>query len=351
MALRQVHATGHPGGLRSRLVTVDGPVVHEPVRGAHFPQSVLALRGLDQLRLFLTGRALPPPITDWLLTPQGVATGGVLAILADGPLGCAIQTTLPAGTGYTTSELSLNLVRPVPRTGELIARGRIVHTGRQLALSEVFITDHAGRLIAHGTSRCVIFPPVEVPDGTPEFPEVTEPDDGWVPPYRRQAPGTLLDQEIFATRDGLDIMRAHIARELPSPPIGFLLGTRPTAASEGTCTFSLPATGWLTSPLGLVEGGVTAALADLALGGAVQTTVPAGAAFAPTDLRVQFLRPVPPDGRTVTANGTVVHRGRGVAVARADVVNADGKLVALATGSAVILPGRRADLTDTPGLG
>ena len=145
-------------------------------------------------------------------------------------------------------------------------------------------------------------------------------------------------------------MRAHISGELPRPPLSYLMGARPTEAGEATCTFAMPATGWLCSPLGTVEGGVTACLADLALGGAVQTTVPSGTALAPTDLRVQFLRPVRPDGRMLTAAARVVHRGRTVAVAQAAVTNADGKLVALATGSALLLPGRRADLRDAVAL-
>jgi uncharacterized protein (TIGR00369 family) len=201
-------------------------------------------------------------------------------------------------------------------------------------------------LIAHGTSRCVIFPPVEVPADVPEFPRYEEELDGWVAPYERPALGTVLGQDVWGSRAGLDLLRAHIAGEQPPPPIHYLFGTAPTEASEGGCAFTMPATGWLTSPLGFVEGGVTACLGDFAIGGAVQTTVPAGTAFAPTDLRVQFIRPVPPDGRRLTARANVVHRGRGVAVARGEVTNADGKLVALTTGSAVILPGRRADLAD-----
>ena len=340
----------------------------EPVRGAHARPEMLSLPGIEQLRLFLARRAAPPPIgyltgmrptevgpgtatftmpiTRSFLTPQGLATGGIVAILADGPLGCAIQTTLPPGTGYTTSELSINMVRPVPPEGHLIARGRLVHAGRTLGLSEVFVTDDDGRLIAHGTSRCVIFPPRDVPSDAPEFPVHEESDDGWVPPFQRPAAGTVLGQDVWASRDGLDIMRAHISGELPPPPVHYLFGTQPTEAEEGTCAFTMPATGWLTSPLGMVEGGVTACLGDFAIGGAVQTTVPAGTAFAPTELRVQFLRPAPPDGRLLTGRATVVHRGRGVAVARGEVLNADGKLVALTTGSAVVLPGRRADLTD-----
>ena len=110
----------------------------------------------------------------------------------------------------------------------------------------------------------------------------------------------------------------------------------------------MPATGWLTSPTGLVLGGVTACLADFALGAAMHTTVPPGTAVAPTGLRVQFIRPAPGDGRQVTARATVVHRGRGLAAARAEVTDSEARLLALADASALILPGRRADLSDAP---
>ena len=293
------------------------------------------------------------PITGWLATPQGVATGGEIAILADGPLGCAVQTVLPPATGYTTAELSINVVRPVPRTGQLIARGRIVHAGRQLGLSEVFVTDDAGRLIAHGTSRCVIFPPMpDVPAPPAEFPIAAPDPEGWVPPFQRPVRGEVLAEEVWTSRSGLDVMRALIAGELPAPPISHLLGTKPTEAADGTCTFTMRATGWLTSPTGFVEGGVTACLADFAMASAVQTTVPAGTAYAPIDLRVQFIRPGARRRTVCSRRATVVHRGRGVAVARAERRQRERK-----TGRArdrwvcVILPGRRADLTDGLPLG
>ena len=63
------------------------------------------------------------------------------------------------------------------------------------------------------------------------------------------------------------------------------------------------------------------------------------------DLKVYFLRPVPPDGRDLVARGTVIHRGRSMAIGTSDVFNADGKKVAVATGSSVILPGRPATVT------
>jgi acyl-coenzyme A thioesterase PaaI-like protein len=64
----------------------------------------------------------------------------------------------------------------------------------------------------------------------------------------------------------------------------------------------------------------------------VPTTLPAGTAFAPVDLKVYFLRPVSPDGRDLLARGTVIYRGRSIAIGTSEVFNADGKKIAVATG-------------------
>jgi uncharacterized protein (TIGR00369 family) len=108
----------------------------------------------------------------------------------------------------------------------------------------------------------------------------------------------------------------------------------------------LPLTGWLTTPARTVQGGVTAMLADSAMMNAVLTTAPAGTAIAGLDLKVNFLRPVIADGSELEARAAVVHRGRTIAIGRATVANASGKPVAIATGSAMYLPGRAASLTE-----
>jgi uncharacterized protein (TIGR00369 family) len=340
----------------------------EEVHGGPFPMELLGLSGVEQVRLITSGKVtLPPvcyltgvrptevgvgstsfvmPITEWLQTPQGLMTAGEIAILADGPLGCAIQTVLPPASGYTTTELSINMVRPVPRRGQLLARGRLVHGGRQLGLSETFVTDDLGRLIAHGTSRCAIFPPDDsVPPPPPDLPAPQPEDAGWVAPYLRPVTGEVLGQEVWDKLSGLEVMLGLISGELPAPPINRLMGIGPTEADEGSATVTIPATRWVTNPSGFVEGGVTACLADFALCSAIQTTVPVGAAYAPTELRVQFVRPVPADGRQVSAKATVVYRGRSLAISRTEVTK-DGKLVAIGNASALIMRGRRADLSD-----
>jgi len=78
----------------------------------------------------------------------------------------------------------------------------------------------------------------------------------------------VLAQEVFDQRGGLDVVRGLIDGALPLPPASYLLGARPIAAEEGPCTFSMPASPRFISPLGSIEGGVIACLADLALASA-----------------------------------------------------------------------------------
>jgi len=90
--------------------------------------------------------------------PLGSVHGGWYATLLDSALGCAVHTMMPAGVGYTTAELSVNIVRAATTsTGPLRAIGTVIHSGRQLATAEARIVDPAGRLYAHGTTTCLVF--------------------------------------------------------------------------------------------------------------------------------------------------------------------------------------------------
>jgi uncharacterized protein (TIGR00369 family) len=72
-------------------------------------------------------------------------------------MGCAVQSTLPVGVGYTTLELKVNYVRPVvPTTGRVLAEARVVHLGGRVATVEGRVVDDAGTLYAHGTSTCLV---------------------------------------------------------------------------------------------------------------------------------------------------------------------------------------------------
>jgi len=350
------------------------PIWEEPVRGFYTdPGQFVTLSGLDLLRSMLEGGLGPPirylfgleltsvgpggvaftmPVTDWLLFPQGVVSGATLGILVDGPLGCAVQTALPPATPYTTAEISLRFLRTVvPQTGTLTAKGRLIHAGQSTGVSLVEVTDPAGRLVAVTTTRCAILPRVEVPwevieQALKNPPRLREPDWPSSHPCERPAAGDVLAQEIWESMDGLGVLLSLIAGDLPAPPLARFCGIGPVEAEAGRTTWTMPASEWLCAPVqGRLYGGAIALLAGTAIDGTVQTTLPAGTAFAPVDLKVYFLRPVSPDGRDLVARGTVIHRGRSIAIGTSEVFDANGKKVAVATGSAVILPGRPATVT------
>ena len=91
--------------------------------------------------------------------PLGTVHGGWPATILDSALGCCVHTMLPAGTGYTTIEFKVNLMRPMSeKTGEVICIGRVVHLGRTTAVSEATLKTGDGKLIAFGTETCAIFP-------------------------------------------------------------------------------------------------------------------------------------------------------------------------------------------------
>ncbi|MGO8949973.1 MAG: PaaI family thioesterase, partial [Ktedonobacterales bacterium] len=92
--------------------------------------------------------------------PIGVVHGGLAATLLDSAMSCAIQTTLPAGVGYTTLEIKVNFVRPITLdSGELRCEGKVVHGGSRTATAEGQLLDQAGKLYAHGTTTCIILRP------------------------------------------------------------------------------------------------------------------------------------------------------------------------------------------------
>jgi uncharacterized protein (TIGR00369 family) len=93
------------------------------------------------------------------LNPLGSVHGGWAATLLDSALGCAVQSMLDKGEGYTTAEFKVNLTRPItPKTGEVVCEGKVIHKGRTLAVSEATLKDAQGKLLAFGTETCSIFP-------------------------------------------------------------------------------------------------------------------------------------------------------------------------------------------------
>ena len=90
--------------------------------------------------------------------PIGVVHAGLAATLLDSAMGAAVHTTLAQGEAYTTLETKFNLTRPITaETGRIAAEGTVLHRGRTLATAEGRVSDERGKLLAHGTSTCLVF--------------------------------------------------------------------------------------------------------------------------------------------------------------------------------------------------
>jgi len=335
----------------------------ETPRGGFAKLEVVAKPGIDRMRDMLAKKIpLPPisrltgleiaevgvgsatfnlPVSPWLLPATGSVLGGVFALGADAALGSAIISALPPGYALTTSELSLSFLRPASVGSTLIASARTVHVAHSVGLSEVFITDPQGRLLGHGSSRCVLLP---ISDKQPSLPGYPEPEDATPDPYLRPVVGEIAPQSFWGENKGRDSFEHFWSGKQAWPPLAHLTGLHPVEAGDGDATCVLPASPWLANYVGIVYGGAIAMLADFSLSCAIWTTLDAGQALGTLDLKVYFLRPVFPDGRDLIARGTVVQRGRTLAFAMTRIENSDGKVVALASGSAMVLKGRPASL-------
>src|SRR6202167_4081786 len=92
------------------------------------------------------------------LNPAGTVHGGLTATLLDSCMGLAVQSTLEKGVAQTTLEFKISLLRAItPETGLIKAEGVVLSRGRRVGTAEGRITDHRGRLLAHGTTTCLIF--------------------------------------------------------------------------------------------------------------------------------------------------------------------------------------------------
>jgi uncharacterized protein (TIGR00369 family) len=343
-------------------------VVDEPVRGsfAYLERPWLfSLPPVEQLRLFIERRLPSPPLTHlsglvveeasrgattwsmpaspwWQTAAGGVFAGGTLAFVADAALAGAVYTTLPPRTALLSSDLSMNFLEPAGIVSDrLVARGTTIAVGRRQGLAESRVEDSRGTLLAHATSRCVLQPlPFEPLEPPAEVPTV-EPDREQTPdPYLRPLENRLVPQAMDDELSGLDLVRLWETEESPVAPACALLGLRFTNVAEGCVVVSAPASPWFCTGFGTFYGGIVSAIADAAINAAVTTTLQPRTAFATLDLKLNYLRPVTPDGRELITRATVEQRGRTVAVSTARIDDGDGRRVAMATSSAMILEGR-----------
>jgi uncharacterized protein (TIGR00369 family) len=160
-----------------RIIRATHPL---PPHGTVDPKEVAHLSGLEFFAALAAGKYPPPPICKVLnfglvevehgravfegeplrdfYNPIGSVHGSYAAALLDSGMGCAVHTTLAAGQAYATLEYKISLVRSMTdRTGKVRAEGKVMQVGRRVATAEGRLTDRDGKLLAHGTTTCLVF--------------------------------------------------------------------------------------------------------------------------------------------------------------------------------------------------
>ena len=157
-------------------------------RASPAPEQIAGKTGLEIMQAMLRGEVPYPHIAKTLdfrlvhvekghavfqgtpalahFNPLGTVHGGWFATLLDSALGCAVHTMMPPGRGYTTAELSVNIVRALTlKVPRVRAEGRVIHCGRQLATADARLVGPDGTLYAHGTTTCLVFDVHHKPPG------------------------------------------------------------------------------------------------------------------------------------------------------------------------------------------
>jgi uncharacterized protein (TIGR00369 family) len=161
-------------GNRTRTVSWE-----DPVAAARLAREI---SGLEQLQAIMRGNAPPPPVAvllgveledategravfalepaEYHYNPMGSVHGGVIATLLDFAMASAVNSTLPAGTSFTTLDFTVQIVRALTiDSGRVHCEGQVLHAGGRVATAEGRLIDESGRLYAHATTTCLISRP------------------------------------------------------------------------------------------------------------------------------------------------------------------------------------------------
>ncbi|EFQ82558.1 hypothetical protein HMPREF0063_11767 [Aeromicrobium marinum DSM 15272] len=142
--------------------------------------------------------------------------------------------------------------------------------------------------------------------------------------------------DAMSRMSGLEYLRTAFALEDRPRFIGDLLHMEVEEIESGRVTFTVPTVQEFSNPLGVLHGGIAATLLDSVMGCSVHTLLEAGVGYGTLELKVNYIRTVPIDGRRLRGTGTVIHAGRQVATAEGRVVDDQDRLVAHGTTTCLI---------------
>jgi uncharacterized protein (TIGR00369 family) len=141
----------------------------------------------------------------------------------------------------------------------------------------------------------------------------------------------------WAHLSGLERMQKAIEAKAPRAPIAALMDMRMTAVEEGVCRFDAWPGPQHVNPIGVVHGGFAATVMDAACWTAVMTTNAPGETHTTLDLKVNYTRAITPQTGPVRCEARIINRGGRLAIAEAKLADNDGRLLAHATSTLMII--------------
>lgn len=141
-------------------------------------------------------------------------------------------------------------------------------------------------------------------------------------------------------------------QEIPSKPdfrarvkandvaVAQLIGFEARDIANGRATVVLTAGPEHANPMGTLHGGILCDIADAAMGMAFASTLETGESFTTVELKINFFRPV--WQAQLSAEGTVVQRGRTMGYVECSISDEQNRLVAKAASTCMVLRDQKA---------
>jgi uncharacterized protein (TIGR00369 family) len=156
----RTYSWSDPGASAAQIGKLSGiETLQAMVRGELPPPPIMHTLGMEGFEVLDEGRcAFTMRAQEFHYNPIGSVHGGVISTLLDSATGCAVHSTLPAGWGYTSLDLTTKFLRTVTvNSGLLRCEGTVLNRGRTTALAEARLFDEPGKLVAYASSSCLLF--------------------------------------------------------------------------------------------------------------------------------------------------------------------------------------------------
>jgi uncharacterized protein (TIGR00369 family) len=326
----------------------------QPISGGPRPPGLLGLPGRERVRLTEERRVLAPlsvlvgleetvddedqvvraslPITHWLEQDGGSLPEGVLSVLCDTVLGTAIHVTLAPWESMATTWLWVSVSPGLRPSGRLHATAHLVQRAEDTAVSSAEVRDDSGGLLAVAGCRALVTesPAIGLPDCLPEPQSLPAVLPWQRHPHRDTPPARGPDQDGLSRLLQLERTEGWLGRQTE------FIGLQLTGVLAGEVQCSLPASAWLTSAAGTVQGGAGAWLGLAACRAAATSQLAASEECRITDCSVAYLRPVTPSSGHLRARASVERRGRRLIVVSGRVLDDEGRAALLISASTAI---------------